>query len=98
MDNKDYVYYWYHHGIPYEEVEKIQECIDNHDFNTFIKFYKKYSIKAIECGKFNEWIPMIFLPNDIAVFNKNNDEIIEYIDVLNKDNFNKITYSEYENG
>lgn len=97
---KSYNYYWYHHMMSQEEQKNIFEAIQNKDYNKFIELYKKYSILAIQYGKyyteFESWIPMIYLPDTISVFDDNNE--IEHISVLDKNNFMKITYTESECG
>ena len=98
---KSYIYYWYHHMIPAEEQNKINQTIQNKDYFGFIELYKEYSIKAIQCGKYYEefatWCPMIFLPDTISVYDDNADTF-EYVSALEKENFEKITYSESECG
>ena len=87
--------------IPIEEQNKISQVIQNKDYFSFIELYKEYSIKAIQYGKYYEelaaWCPMVFLPNMISVYDYNTDTF-EYISVLEKENFEKITYSECECG
>ena len=101
QDNKEYIYYWYHHMMDDKRKNYIQTIINNHNYEAFIKEYKRLSIEGIKLGKFDEefnsWFPIIFLPDTISVYDKNTNEI-EYISVLDKDNFNKITYSECECG
>ena len=98
---KSYSYYWYHHMMPIEEQNKISAVIQNKNFFEFINLYKEYLIKAVQNGKyykeFNSWIPMIYLPDTISVYDSET-EIIEYIFILDKENFEKITYSECECG
>ena len=97
---RNYSYYWYHHMIPVEEQNRISAIIQNKDYFKFIELYKLYTLKAIQYGKFNEefnsWIPMIFLPDTISVWD--GDNFIEYLNILNKDNFEKITFNECECG
>lgn len=96
----EYIYYWYHHMMPSKERKVIQKALDEKDYFGFIDLYKKYTIQAIEYGtyydEFKCWIPMTFLPNHIVVWE--NDEIIEKISILDKENFDKITFSECECG
>ncbi len=98
---KSYTYYWYHHMIPIEEQNKISQVIQNKDYFGFIELYREYSIKAIQYGKYYEefstWCPMIFLPDTISVYDSNTGTF-EYISILEKENFEKITYSECECG
>ena len=97
---KEYIYYWYHHMISSLEIEKIQASIENKKYFDFIELYKEYSIKAIKKGQYSEefktWIPMTFLPDSICVYEK--DKIVDYISILDKENFEKITYAECECG
>jgi hypothetical protein len=77
--------------------ENVQNAIDNHDFETFIYWYKKLNSKGILEGyidsEFNCFIPLIYLPDSIYVPEQN-----DYISVLDRNNFNKITFSESECG
>lgn len=97
----EYIYYWYHHGMPDKEQQKIYMAIMNHDFETFIDFYKKYTISGIQNGFFEQeefdcWFPIIYFPNTITVFD--GDEIVDYLSVFDRESFNKITYNECEHG
>lgn len=96
-----YVYYWYHHMMPTEEREKITQTIKNKDYFAFVELYKKYSIQAIENGKYYEeikaWLPMVFLPSTISVYD-DKAENIEHISVLDQENFDKIAEIECECG
>lgn len=87
--------------IPVEEQNRISSIIQNKDYFKFIELYKEYSIKAIQQGKYYEefrtWLPMIFLPDIITVYDSDK-ETFEYVSVLEKENFEKITYSECECG
>lgn len=97
---KNYIYYWNHHMIPEKERFKIKEAVDKKDYFSFINLYKKYSIKAIELGQYYEefqsWIPMTFLPDKISVYD--NDNFVEFLSILDKENFEKITFQECECG
>lgn len=97
---KQYIYYWYHHMMPVEERERIEKILQEKDYFAFIDVYKEYSIKAIEYGQYDEelhtWIPVIFLPENIIVWD--NEEIVDSLNVLDKENFEKITYAECECG
>lgn len=94
-------YYWYHHMMPSKDRKAIQKAIDSHDFETFISFYKKYNSQGIKDGyieknEFNSFIPIIYLP-DQASFISNNNEVL-FLNILEIDNFNRISYSESECG
>ena len=97
---KEYIYYWNHHMMPTTERQEIEKVLNNKDYFSFIELYKKYSIKAIEYGQyykeFESWIPMTYLPSSISVWQDN--QFIEYISILDRNNFNKITYHESECG
>lgn len=86
--------------MPVEEREKIEKILQEKDYFAFIDVYKEYSIKAIEYGQYDEelhtWIPAIFLPENIIVWD--NEEIVDSLNVLDKENFEKITYAECECG
>ena len=86
--------------MPKKEREQIESVLSNKDYFSFIELYKKYSIQAIEYGnyieEFEAWCPMIYLPDGISVWDDNT--YIETISILDKNNFEKITFSECECG
>lgn len=98
---KTYVYYWYHHMIPDIERNKINKALIDKNYFDFIELYKTYKIKSVEYGQydnnFSSWYPMTFLPSTISVYD-NNTDTIDYISVLDKENFEKITHFECECG
>ena len=89
MEKYSYNYYWYDHlqrtNIPII-IKAIEESIKAKDFNSFMFFYNKQ--KEL----------FITLPSDISVYNQEKEEIVEYLDITIKDNFDKITFNEYECG
>lgn len=93
-------YYWYHHMMPSKDREAIQQAINNHDFKTFIKYYKIYNSKGIQKGQYHEEIkcfcPVIYLPNTALYTDKRG--FTRSLDILCKGNFNRITSSESECG
>lgn len=86
--------------MPENERKYIEKIIDKKDYNAFINLYKEYAIKGINQGDFYEelncWCPMVYLPNSIAVYE--NGEWVKNVSVLDKSEFEKITYSECECG
>lgn len=96
-------YYWYYHGLSFKEQEKISKAIQEKDFETFISFYKKYNSQGILNGKIIEmdgevfFCPITYLPNTASYFNEEIQDI-EYLDILIKENFEKITHNEREHG
>lgn len=98
--NQEVIYNWYHHGMIKEDRNKIEKAIKDKDFETFIHFYKIYNSFGIQHGqinkKFDAFCPTIYLPDTAIVYE--GDQIIEEICILDKNNFNKITFSEYECG
>lgn len=99
---KSYNYYWYHHMMPDKEREEISQTLKDKDYFRFIELYKKYTILAIKYGQyleeFKSWIPMTYLPDQISVWDEDAEEFIEFISILDRENFMKITYSECECG
>ena len=97
----EYIYYWYHHMMPDEQRKEIHETIENKNYFKFIDLYKKYAIESIKYGRYYEefqaWCPMTYLPNYITVFDEQG-EIIDELCILDKENFEKITYDECECG
>lgn len=95
-----YIYYWYHHMMPDNERKEIEKALNEKDYFKFIDLYKKYSIEAIKYGQyieeFQSWCPMIFLPDQISIWNGDNHE--GYLSILDKENFEKITHHECECG
>lgn len=89
MEKYSYNYYWYDHlqrsNIP-TIVKAIEESIKSKDFNSFMFFYNKQ--KEL----------FIALPSDISVYDQEKEEIIKYLDATIKENFDRITFSEYECG
>ena len=95
-----YIYYWYHHMMPDNERKEIEKALNEKDYFKFIDLYKKYSIEAIKYGQyieeFQSWCPMIFLPDQISIGNGDNHE--GYLNILDKESFEKITHYECECG
>lgn len=89
MEKYSYNYYWYDHlqrsNMP-TIVRAIKESIKSKDFNSFMFFYNKQ--KEL----------FITLPSDISVYNQEKKEIVRYLNITIKDNFDKITFNEYECG
>lgn len=86
----EYTYYWYDHLILRfnGDAEKVGAAIDNKDFDTFMAFKEKYNNRE------EGWI---YFPDKICVFD-DSGEIVGELDVNIRENFNKITYHEYECG
>ena len=99
---REYIYHWYHHMMPDNERQKIQMALDNKDYFTFIKLYQEYGIKSFQYGKYYEefqsWIPMTYLPSQIWVVENEDYEHSTYVNILDKENFEKITFHECECG
>jgi hypothetical protein len=89
MEKYSYDYYWYDHlqrsNMP-TIIKAIEESIKSKDFNSFMFFYNKQ--KEL----------FITLPSNISVYDQEQEEIIEHLDVTIKENFDKITFNEYECG
>lgn len=96
----EYTYYWYHHGMSQNDRQRIHEAIESHNFEVFISFYKKYTIQGIKNGfysdEFDCWFPIVYFSNSITVFD--GEEIVDDISIFDRENFNKITFNECENG
>lgn len=100
---KEINYYWYYHMMPDDERNKISKSIKEHDFNKFIEFYRKWNSYGIIKGKIINmdgdifFCPLVYLPDQASFLNEETDKI-EYINILDKNNFDKITYEECECG
>lgn len=103
--NREIKYFWYHHGMHKKDRESIQKVIENKDFYSFIFYYKIYNALGIEHGEieydednhgFDVFTPIIYLPDEASIWEGN---IIKgRINILSRENFNKITFSESEHG
>ena len=83
-----------------EDRKAIQKALDEHDFDTFVKYYKIYNSKGIKEGfiekdEFNAFFPITYLPDTAVYFV---DNVAYYLNILTIDNFNRIIYSESECG
>lgn len=82
-------YYWYHHGMLSDDFkEEIEQIIKNHDYDSFI------SIKRM----LDKLYDFCFLPDIAFVCDENDEYDFEEVNILNRENFNKIVYEEYECG
>ena len=84
----DYIYYWYDHMLLRSngDAQKVEEAINNKDFDAFMKLKKKYSERKWE-----------YFPNVIHVW-KDGEGFVGELDVNVRENFNLITHHEYECG
>ena len=85
-------YYWYDRGeIRGTEDEKIIEnAIESHDFETFVKMREKYPPDTDEGFE--------YFPDEAAVYDIMKEDFIDWIDITNPENFNLIDENEYEWG
>jgi hypothetical protein len=87
--------------MPDNERKIIEKALNEKNYEAFIRLYKKYSILGINQGYFSEefqtWFPILYLPVTAAVYEDNNDYVDE-INILFKENFEKITAQESECG
>ena len=85
-------YYWYDHLLLREngDAEKVQKAIKEHDFDTFMKFYLKYTNIT------SEGEDIVFFPEYASIY-INDDYVGEYY-ILSEYGFNQITDSEFECG
>lgn len=92
------LYYWYDRGeirnTPDEEI--IFNAIRNHDFETFMKMRKKYPPDT-SSKKFNGTPDTFtYFPDTAAVYE--GDDLVGYIDITKRENFNKIDDTDFEWG
>lgn len=101
MDKKDFIiiYYWYDHLVLRDngDAEKIQKAIKEHDFDTFMKYYKKYPPFIIEDEEFGK-CEIHYFPDTASIFSNKTNEIIGMIDITTKEGFDLIDESDYECG
>ncbi len=86
------VYYWYHHMMNSRTRKEIQRCIDSKDFKGFMKWRGRLNRANRDCPFDIEYLP------DTALAYSGDDDGVELIDILNQENFSKITFSESECG
>ena len=86
---KEYIYYWYDHLVLRfnGDAEKVSAAIETKDFDTFLKFKKKYSR--------SKWL---YFPDVIHVWDDSVGDFVEDLDVNVRENINMITHAEYECG
>lgn len=88
--------------MPDDKRKEIERVLAEKDYEAFIELYKKYTIKSIEYGSYNEeletWFPMTFLSSHIFVYDTQDEQFFEDEYVLSKPAFMKITHVEYECG
>lgn len=82
----EYIYYFYNFGN-HDIADKILGTIEKKDFDGFMAYFNSPDNGV----KYN-------LPDEIVIDSENDDEDAGYLDVTEKDNFLKITYSESEHG
>ena len=83
-DEVEIVYHWYHHMIDKEIVDDIQNAIDTHDYETFMKYA-------------NKDVRFEFFPIDASIYA--NGKFVGNIAIFaEKEVFSLITYSECECG
>lgn len=80
------VYFWYDHLLLRSngEAEKVEKAIKEKDFDTFMRFKKKYGES--------------YLPNYAWAFADDDDMDGTEIDIRIRENFERIDSSEYECG
>ena len=85
-------YYWYDHLMLREngDAEKVQKAIEEHDFDTFMKFYLKYT-NITSDGE-----DIVFFPKYATIWKY--DEPIGEVNITTRGGFEMITDSEYECG
>lgn len=90
------IYYWFDHLLLRHngDAEKVQQAIAAHDFDTFMKFVKKYPPYLAEDGVTEE----VFFPAYATVYDETTDEAIGELNIMNRENFNKIDSSDFECG
>lgn len=101
-------YYWYHHmAMSGEEMKEINKVIEEHNFEEFLKYYKKYNSLGLKDGFIDDthefskkrvFCPIIFFPDYAFMYREDEEDSDVEIDILDEENFYKITHSECECG
>lgn len=89
MAKLEYVYYWYDHMVLRSngDAEKVEQAIENKDFDAFMQMKKKYSRK--------KWV---YFPDVIHVWDNDARDFVDELDINVRENFMKIDHAEYECG
>jgi len=92
----EYIYYWYDHLVlRYNgDAKKVAAAIEAKDFDAFMELKRKYSNYQGGVVQDNSE----FFPDVIHVWDNEVNEFVGELDVNVRENFNKITHSEYECG
>lgn len=100
-------YYWYHHmAMSGEEMNEINKAIEEHNFEEFLKYYKKYNGLGLKDGNIDDthefsnmriFCPIVYFPDYAYIYEDEYDDGTE-IFILDEEEFNKITHSECECG
>lgn len=84
-------YFFYHHmDMPTEDQYQVEEAVENHDFKSFMEMYKKWQ-KGRKDG-------FCYLPDKVMVSYGDKENDYFEMSILNKENFERLTYAECECG
>lgn len=85
------LYYWYHHGMPELMQQGIQKALDEKNYAEFLFYYTVLNNAFDDDG-----YSLVFLPDTADVFD--GDNLVSTINILDYNNFMKITGSDCEHG
>lgn len=96
MANLEYIYYWYDHLVlRYNgDREKVEQAIENKDFDAFMALKEKYN----GCKEGVAQMHLEYFPDVIHIWDNDVNDFVGELDINVRENFEKIDYAEYECG
>lgn len=99
---KEYTYNWYDGGISEDKKKAVKKALDEKDFEAFVDLYSELNSEAykkkIWSDEFQSYYFLLPLPNSISVYDTETEDFEDDLNILCKDDFMKITFSESEAG
>lgn len=93
MEEVRVIYGWWPIDLSESEIDKIEQTIKDKDFKKFVNYYKKYNGFGLQEGEFDEegnFTCKWYLSNMAYILEKDNDVILDTINIFEKANFEKI--------
>lgn len=96
-NNKEFgVHYQYYDHLEIRNTpdeKELERIFKNHDFEGFKKMVKKYPSYIDSQG-----YEVVYFPETAFVYDNSTDDFVGEINIMNKENFNKIDSAEFECG